>query len=324
MTPAAFWRLVNQAASRLNPEHTLRKALRRLTAEQVAGYQRQFQAHLEKAYCWDLWGASSLRNEDPAQELFVFFLYDLIAHGKLAYARALANADSIVKTTVFQNEEFGTIAHEIYDEKTRKPLPNAWPPRGKKPAGKRWRFDDPTASFERLPKLYEEYAWPRFETLFEEGHELSERRKDAEANKRFRAALAIIGEVRHPGVPVAHGNLMRGEAALGNLAAARKHMKLALATVDHFWRQHGENRAWLENEIAWFLYQHGTKAELPVALEHARRALRSKDVLPAMDTQMRILLRMGRDDDARAVAKRALRLNPRHRDFQDVKKRWKL
>ena len=324
MTSAVFWRIVDKAARAREPGEALRKALQRLTAEEIAGFDRQFQAHVERAYRWDLWGAAYLRNGGCAKDTFVFFLYDLIALGKVAYTRALANADSIANTNVSQNEEYGTIAHEVYDGKTggeQLPLPKL----GRKtPAGKRWNFDDPVANAKHLPHMHAEAAIPRAEELFQQGYKLAESGKYRDGNKCFRESIAVLGGIKNPSVPIAHGNLMRGEYHLGNLAAARKEMNLAFETLDQLWRQHRDHRAWLCNEAAWFLLEHGSKAELTRALAYARRGQQAKDAMPAMDTEMRILLRMGREDDAREVAKRALRINRRHRDFQDVKKRWKL
>lgn len=115
----------------------------------------------------------------------------------------------------------------------------------------------------------------------------------------------------------------------GALDRARAHFDAALRTRKYFSelnpKENEVSRSLLDNQLAWFLYEHGSDDELPKALEHARRAhAGTADLVSVRDTEMRILLRLGREVEARAIAKQVLRKDPKQAFFQDVKKRWRV
>ena len=302
----------------------LRKALKKLPAEDVIAFEEQLRQHLERAFRWDLWGAAMLRNADECASVdgFVRFLRSVVACGRRTYTRALTNADSLVGHPTGPNEQLGPAVHDAYVAKTGKPPPR-W--RLARPAGKRWNIRNQRELAKRLPRMHALEAGFTLQMLFGEAVAYENRNDLSRANKIYRKAIASLHGAPHPGVPIGHGNLMVNEATLGALGKARKHLALAHATMKMLKPWHRAERANLEHQIAWFHWEHGPDSSLRDALALARRAQRSmSDPLIGMDTEMRILLRLGREADARAVAVRALAKNPRHPDFRDVKKRWKL
>lgn len=69
------------------------------------------------------------------------------------------------------------------------------------------------------------------------------------------------------------------------------------------------------------MYARGETSHAEQALELVDRALVSDDRLETHDTRMRILLKLGREAEARRIAVAALHREFTHRDFQDVKAR---
>lgn len=366
----AFWKIVDGCRRAEAPEEALAKKLRRLDPAEVASFDALFRRVTEQAFRWDLWGAAYLIEGGCSEDGFIYFLCGLISKGRMVYERALTDADWLASVDVTENEEFGQVAAEVYEELAGKPLRSVrW--KRTKPAGKRWDFESATANARRLPKLQRRAAreaaragkeraeaaranamekdpkkddsrkaaapqWldpTRFIILADEARDLWKKEDWAGAIRCYRQLLKDLGEVvGDPRIPYVHGDLMALESDLtdpGALDRARAHFDAAVRTREYFFgvneKENEANRSSLDNQLAWFLYEHGSDDELPEALEHARRARAGTvDLMSVRDTEMRILLRLGREAEARALVKQVLRKDPKQALFQDVRKRWRL
>lgn len=79
------------------------------------------------------------------------------------------------------------------------------------------------------------------------------------------------------------------------------------------------------NHIAWFLYEHGSKRDLPQALklvEASLGACEASESGDAFDTKIRLLLRMGKEKEAKAVLSQALALAPENAALKDAENNW--
>ena len=324
MKPAEFWRIIEETVHRHSTNDDLRRALKKLSAEEVVAFEALLRGYLERAFCWDLWGAAILHNSDGTLDGFVRVLRSIVGCGRKPYERALKNADSLVGHAFGEGNEFlGPTLGEVYTAKTGK-APPAW--RLRTPAGKRWSVRDRRELAKRLPRIHALAVSYEFGSHFAEARACAQRNELRRANELFRKALATLEGAPNPGIPVAHGNMMVNAAQMGSLAEARKQLALAIETTKHLpLPAFRESRAELDNQIAWFYCEHGPDSSLREALTLARRAQKSMhDPLEAMETEMQILLRLGREANARAIAVKALAKNRRHPSFRDAKKRWKL
>ncbi|MBP6629368.1 MAG: DUF4240 domain-containing protein [Kofleriaceae bacterium] len=355
----AFWKILDGCRRSDEPEEALARKLRRLAPAEVAAFDAQFRRAVERAFRWDLWGAAYLIEGGCSEDGFIYFLQGVLARGRSVYDKALVDADSLAAVDVEGNEEIGYVASEVYQELTGKQLRSVkW--KRTKPTGKRWDFDDAAANAKHLPRLQRRAvreaaafasasdsetspAAPRakgaasskppprllaqqdFVVLVDQGNRLFEQKKWARAVAIYAKTLAALGPTHDPRTPFIHGRLMDTEAARGRITRARQHYDDALRTRDLLDEGNAATRSDLDNQMACFLWLHGAEDELPQALAHARRAHDGATDIPVVrDTEMRILMRLGREKEARAIAKQVLREDPKQQYFQDVKKLWRL
>ncbi|MEZ6042965.1 MAG: DUF4240 domain-containing protein [Planctomycetaceae bacterium] len=100
MTEEQFWSLI-QASHDVakgqvqRQELSLRKALVRLSAEQIVEFDHWFQHFVCRAYRWDLWGAAFVICDGCSDDGFLDFRHWLVAQGQSIYAKALNNPESL-------------------------------------------------------------------------------------------------------------------------------------------------------------------------------------------------------------------------------------
>jgi hypothetical protein len=358
MNEAAVWAIIDKGKRSGEPEAVLKRQLERRSPQEIAAFDRQFGRLVDRAFRWDLWGAAYLIEGGCSEDGFVYFLYGLIARGRQVYEAALADPDSLAGAKVHENEEFGGVACEVYQERTDKSLRRRRPSRSS-PTGRRWDFENAAENARRLPLLAAAAARAaktaskssageqrpkarrplsrksvlanvRFDAMFQiqlrhdQGAAKANAGDQKGANAEFRAALAevIPGLQRHPSIPLLHINLASFPVTPAEKKRARAHFEAARRARRNL-AAHPDHLATLDNLLACFLWEHDYRAELGQALVWARGAVKhASDPLPAMDTEMRILLSFGRDAEAQKIAIRALKLDPACPYFQDVKKRW--
>ena len=105
MDENGFWKIVQQVNDS-SPGDMDRKcdALRRqifaLPKDEALEFAQHFDAKMDKAYDWPLWGAAYVINGGCSDDSFMDFRAALISRGRLAFGRALSDPDSLA------NEDF--------------------------------------------------------------------------------------------------------------------------------------------------------------------------------------------------------------------------
>jgi hypothetical protein len=141
----------------------VRQRLRLLPPEDILDYQRIFDLKHEEAYRWDLWGAAYLINGGCSDDGFAYVRCWLISRGEAVHTAAVADPDSLADWVdpedEYEFEEFWYAAHEVYEEKTGKPIPfpagnaEVAHPVQKEPLGDNWDFEDDNEVRRHLPRL---------------------------------------------------------------------------------------------------------------------------------------------------------------------------
>jgi hypothetical protein len=169
MDETLFWSILEAGGRkvRTNPERQLaaiRKALLKLSPEEVRDFQRLYNQKLADAYTWDLWAAAYLINGGCSDDGFYYFREWLLAQGQAVFEAAVENPDSLAGLTDPQRDNYefqepGYLPLQVYEELTGEPLPPMdfrWPTT---PRGRRWDFEDDGQVAQRLPQLARIYLW---------------------------------------------------------------------------------------------------------------------------------------------------------------------
>lgn len=322
MDVRGFWRIVDACRRAEHPEDALRNKLSTLDPTAVAAFDGHFCDRVDDAYTWDLWGASYLIEGESSEDQFLAFRFGLIALGRSIFEQAVQTPDTLARVDVEPNEAYGAVALEVYRDLTGQKLARS--SARSDPHGSRWDFDDIAQCRQRLPKLQRKLAIEAFNELHLQAWEKTEQGDREAANELYASALALLPrDDRHDGIPLVHGNMMSNAEALGRMDDARSHFASARRMRDRV--LDSEQRALLDNQLAWFAFEHGTKEDCEEAVGWAHEAAaRSAEPLPVMDTEARLLIRLGREGAARAVVKRALAIDPQFEALQDLKAKWKL
>ncbi|HLJ57420.1 MAG TPA: DUF4240 domain-containing protein [Chthonomonadaceae bacterium] len=132
-----FWKTVNgsREAARAIPrrpsedfiavhERTLADALKRLSPEEVAGFEWRFREASRRAYRWGLWAAAYWLCGGCSDDGFTDFRACLISLGRAAYESALHDPDSLADVVALpgapymQAEGFQYVASRVYESMT--------------------------------------------------------------------------------------------------------------------------------------------------------------------------------------------------------------
>lgn len=105
-------------------------------------------------------GAAYLMHGGCSDDGFIDFRYTLISKGRVVYENALTDPDSLAAPgpdLEMENELFGYVAGEVFEEKTKGEIPRSDSSAPDDPTGEAWDFDDDAENKSRLPKLYALY-----------------------------------------------------------------------------------------------------------------------------------------------------------------------
>jgi hypothetical protein len=153
-----FWQIIDKGIGSDEPETIIAKELKKLPPEEIVSYQKHFDTLFDNAYKWNLWGAAYLIGGGCSDDGFVDFRYGLISMGRKLYEGALKNPDSLVvigEGAEIDNESFGYLAHEIYEDLTGEEISYEKPEAKDDSTGEEWDFDDEEENKNRLPALTE-------------------------------------------------------------------------------------------------------------------------------------------------------------------------
>jgi len=153
-----FWSII--ANARTNnpdaPQEGLRAILRTLSPEEIVKFQDTFDRVVhDDGYQWGLWGAAYLINGGCSDDCFEYFRYALVSLGEHTYQTAIQNPDSLADVNAdFENEAFGSVASEVYADKTGREIPLRLSGTVE-PLGEGWNFDNDSENRARLPRLFQ-------------------------------------------------------------------------------------------------------------------------------------------------------------------------
>ena len=128
LTNKNFWDLIDHSAAlEANPDAQLadlRASLNRLSASQIADFERMFDQTMRQSYSWDLWGAAYLANGGASDDGFEYFRCWLISKGRTVFHKVVANPDSLAdllgsgRGGDFEFEEYAYVARQAWMAKT--------------------------------------------------------------------------------------------------------------------------------------------------------------------------------------------------------------
>jgi hypothetical protein len=100
MVEASFWKIIQDVHDASGGDmdrkcDLLRQLLSSLPSMEAAQFAGFFDAMMERAYGWPLWGAAYVINGGCGDDTFADFRASLISRGQQAFERALADPDSL-------------------------------------------------------------------------------------------------------------------------------------------------------------------------------------------------------------------------------------
>lgn len=167
MDEDGFWRLVDSAwagEQNITPEvlDRLNERLGRLSYAEIDECLKWFDQAHRRAYRWDLWAAGYLIQDSMSDDGFTDFRSWLIAHGRTAYERALADPDTLAELQ-WRSDLEDMSAAELYAARivdawsTRHqhdPETGYWEAPQEEPAGDAFPEDDPEWFRRTFPRLW--------------------------------------------------------------------------------------------------------------------------------------------------------------------------
>lgn len=134
MTLDDFWAIIDKARGESGDDdeaflEKVQARLKKLRPEDIVSFDVHYDALRFRAYRKELWGAAYVMNGGCSDDGFEYFRAWLIARGRKAYDRALADPDSLAsvcdpESDCHELEEFLGLAGEAYESVTGEPLPD--------------------------------------------------------------------------------------------------------------------------------------------------------------------------------------------------------
>ena len=161
MTEDQFWTIID-AATDDDFQTTLDRLaarLARLSDTELVEFGTIFDAVHRRAYAWDLWAAGYLIQGGMGDDSFDYFRNWVIAQGRAAFDRALADPDSLADLAWDEEamESAESYAYVALDEMDRRgltePAPGSTPEPEREPAGEPFPEDDDDWFARRFPRI---------------------------------------------------------------------------------------------------------------------------------------------------------------------------
>lgn len=157
MDETGFWSLVQAAHDQSHGDmdrkcEAIGTLIGKLSKDDAADFQKQFDSKLHEAFDYRLWGAAYVIQGGCSDDAFYDFRVSLISRGKAAYEKALADPDSLADDEPdeiawfyegYQYAVSGAVERVVGERVRGEPHP-------REPTGE--HFDDETV-FKRYPKL---------------------------------------------------------------------------------------------------------------------------------------------------------------------------
>jgi len=158
MDEAEFWLIVQRAHDAAGADmgrkcDALRQQIAALSKDDALAFAQHFDAMMDKAYCWPLWGAAYVINGGCGDDSFTDFRAALISRGRPAFQHALSDPDSLADEDPGQSDWFyegyqyavmrGVEAVAGKRPPRRTPVPD-------QPSGAEWQEDEVYTLFPKL------------------------------------------------------------------------------------------------------------------------------------------------------------------------------
>ncbi|MBC8873812.1 MAG: DUF4240 domain-containing protein [Planctomycetes bacterium] len=158
-----FWKLVEGAGSGREPDEqaeSIQADLTNRSAEDIVAFERHMAEFQAVSYTWKLWGAAYLINGGCSDDGFDYFRGWLIAQGRSAFEKALADPDSLADLPELEEdvecEGILYVAMSAYEAATGSEIPQV--PINLPDLGEGWDFDDDAEMKQRYPKLFAKFC----------------------------------------------------------------------------------------------------------------------------------------------------------------------
>jgi hypothetical protein len=126
MDESTFWSLVEDAHERSHGDMErkcvqLRTQLEALATQELLSFIEHFDARMDEAYSWDLWGTAFVIGRGCGDDSFSDFRSTLISCGRRLFDRTLSDPDSLADNGLTADpffEGFGYVGFETYRRRT--------------------------------------------------------------------------------------------------------------------------------------------------------------------------------------------------------------
>ena len=156
MDEDGFWKIVQSAHDSSGGDMdqkcaALRRQVAALSKKDAPEFARMFDAKMDQAYSWPLWGAAYVINGGCSDDTFTDFRAALISRGRQAFERAIADPDSLADEDFDEGDWFDArlsiCGHRWGRSGCRTRLQRSAPGQ---PSGTEWREDAVYALFPKL------------------------------------------------------------------------------------------------------------------------------------------------------------------------------
>ena len=111
MDEDGFWKIVQRAHDLSGGDmdqkcDALRQLISALSKDEALEFAQHFDAMMDKAYNWPLWGAAYVINGGCSDDTFSDFRAALISRGRQAFERALSDPDSLADEDFEESDWF--------------------------------------------------------------------------------------------------------------------------------------------------------------------------------------------------------------------------
>ena len=156
MDEDGFWKIVRCAHDLSGGDmeqkcEALRQLIPTLSKDQALAFAQHFDAMMDKAYNWPLWGAAYVINGGCSDDSFSDFRAALISRGGQAFERALADPDSLADEA-FEGSDWFYEGYQYAVSDAVEAVAGNRPPRSAQaePSGTDWKEDQVYALFPKL------------------------------------------------------------------------------------------------------------------------------------------------------------------------------
>lgn len=163
MDEPKFWEIVDAVHARSGGDmdrkcEAIRDAISALPGHEASAFAAIFDAKMDEAYAWALWGAAYVIHGGCSDDAFTDFRASLISRGQAPFARAIANPDALAAEDFDEEAWF----HEGYQyavadgvRRAVGTVPARASPHPAQPAGQAW---DEEEVYGLYPKLAEKFG----------------------------------------------------------------------------------------------------------------------------------------------------------------------